>query len=173
VNRAPHIFRIHDPVAIHRQHGESDATLRQSPARIERGKVLDGRRNHMLGLAGCGRHSAENRVIVRLRASAGEHDIRSARAYERGHGRASLLHRSPRILAKRVDRAGIAVFLGKVRQHSRQNFRRNRSRRVMVEVNPLHIEQNIVRGWSGQGAGFSLRVLVRTRSHLFQPKPAG
>ncbi len=139
-NRSPDVFQIHEPVAVHRENREIDAALGQRPARIEYGDVLYGGRNHVPGFAGGRRHGAENRVVARLRASAGEHDVRGARAQQSRNRGTSLLHGFPRVLAECMDRAGIAVFLGEVRHHGRQNFRRQRSSRVVVEVNALHVK---------------------------------
>src|SRR5258708_40111106 len=138
-NRAADIFRIYETVAIDGQNGKFYSTLRQGPARVKHRNVLNRRRNHMLDFAGRRGHSAENRVVIRFRASTGKHDIRGACSHKSRHGRPTLLDCSARILAERVDRAGVAEFLSEVRQHGRQNFGRHWSRPVVVEVNPLHV----------------------------------
>ena len=99
-NRPPNILRIHKAVAIHRQNRQVDTALRQGPAGIEDSDVLNRGSNHVLGVAGSRCHSAENRVVVRLRAAAGKHDFRSARAQRGRHRRTRLLHRSARVLAE-------------------------------------------------------------------------
>ena len=77
----------------------------------------------VLGAARGRCHNAENGMIVRFRAAAGERDLRRARPQHGRHRNARLFDRAAGILPKRVDRARVAVFLAEIRQHGSQNFR--------------------------------------------------
>jgi hypothetical protein len=49
-----------------------------------------------------------------------------------------MLHGGPRLLALLVDGRRVPEFFQEIRLHSFQNFRKQRRRRIIVEINPVH-----------------------------------
>ena len=138
--RAANLFRINQPFAIHLQISDLGPLFLQRLAAIENRFVLDrcgdNVRSRTRSLKRL-RH-AENRVIVGLRAPAGKNDLRRACMNQRGHLFARGFHRRPRSLSRGVDRRGIAELPRKIRQHGLNDGRVNRSRGIVVQINPLH-----------------------------------
>ena len=77
--------------------------------------------------------------IVGLGAAAGKHDLRRTAPQQRRDRFARALDRRPRLLPMMMDGRRVAEMLAKVGPHGLENFRQNRSRRVIVEINPPHL----------------------------------
>ena len=102
--------------------------------------VLDGGRDDMRRSAigrrqpSCPGHATE-RQIVALGRPAGEDDLARLTAEHPRSLSSCPVDRRSRLRAKLLDARGIAIQLGKVRQHSLEHSRVNRRRSRMVEVN--------------------------------------
>ena len=77
---------------------------------------------------------SEERVVVALRAAAGEDDLLRLAAQEAGDLGARGLHVGGDGAAERVHAGGVAVALREEREHRLDDLRRAPGRRVVVEV---------------------------------------
>src|SRR5581483_4285611 len=144
-------FGIDEAIAIHRQVGDTDA----SPANVFFGATCRGGFNRLAGvedgfvfevggddvLGGTGSiaDDAEDGVIVRFGAAAGEDDFLGTRVEKSGDLFASGFHGGPGALADGVDRRGVAEFRRKIGQHRVEDLGIDGGGGVMVEVDAVHV----------------------------------
>ena len=103
-------------------------------AGIEDGVMFYGRGDDVVARP----RQAKYRKIVGLRTAAGKHEFGGAAAHQGGHGFASALNRSPRLLSMMVDGRRVAKVIAKVRPHGLQNLGEHRGRSVVIEIDPAH-----------------------------------
>src|SRR5262245_389932 len=77
-------------------------------------------------------------MIVRFGASAGEENFLGARADKRGDLFACGFDRSASLLAKRVNRGGVAEFAGEIGKHRVEHFGLDGSGGVVIEIDAVH-----------------------------------
>src|ERR1035437_3949790 len=98
--------------------------------------MLDTRRDDVIPRA----NQARNGEIVGLRTAAGENNLRSAAAEQRGHPLACVLYRCPGLLPVMVDGGGVSELIPEIGPHRLEHFGQDRGGGVIVEVNAMHTE---------------------------------
>src|ERR1700733_9398520 len=87
---------------------------------------------------------AQNGEVVGFGAATGEHDFGRLGADESGNGFAGMLDGVAGALAGGMNGAGVAVGIAEIRQHSVEDFGRDGSGRVVIEVD-AHVRRAISR----------------------------
>ena len=83
--------------------------------------------------------SAEQRQVIRFGPAADEHDFLRSTVNQRGRLAPGLLQLLLGHLAKMVDTGRVTIHFAQARHHGREHSRRDRRRRVVVEVITLHL----------------------------------
>ena len=140
-NRAAQVFKVYQAVLVNVQVSNVNTLPFESLAGVQDGFVFHERRNHvgprLWTVCGWG-SDAEDGVIVRFGASACEEDFLGACSYKRGNLFARRLDGSSSLLAKGVDRGGVAEFAGEVGKHRVEHFWLDRGGGVVIEVDAVH-----------------------------------
>ena len=136
--RPARVFRVHRSCAAHRQVGNRHALALERLAGIQHRVMLDLGSDDVLLPARVRGRDAEDPQVVGFRAATGEDNFSGPRADERCYGLSRFLHGRPRPLAEGMNRTGVAVFRGKIRQHGLQHLGSHRGGRIVVQVDGLH-----------------------------------
>ncbi len=137
-NGALHVLRINHPACAHAHIGHTDATFFKGLRRVENGVVFDARGDDVRGRrAGC-LDNPKDRSVIRFCAAAREDHLAGPGIEQLGNLLASLLYRVLGPLAVPMDGRGVAEVLEQVRLHRLKHFRRQRRRRVVVQIYPSH-----------------------------------
>ena len=137
-NRALHVIRIKDAARTGAHVGYADAKFFRGLRGVEDRVVLDRRGDDVPGRRAGRQDDAEDRSVIRLRASAGEDDFAGPCMDELRNLLASFLHRVPCLLAEPMDGGGVAEVRGQIGHHRLDHFRRDLCRCVIVQINPCH-----------------------------------
>src|SRR6185295_3964483 len=103
----------------------------QLRGRREYSRVLDGSRYYMSAYA-------EDCQIIGFRSAAGEDDFLRLHIQHPGYLLPCRIQVLPRDLSEMMNTGRVAVYLSHHRKHCFQHLRRDRSRRVVIEVESLH-----------------------------------
>ena len=132
--RPPHIIRIDQRPAVHRQVGHGATHLFQPLACVQHRMMLNRRGDEVIARL----HQAKQRQVVALGAAAGEDDLRRTAVQQLGNLLARVLHRRARLLSLLMNGRRVAELLEEVGTHGLKHFGKKRSGGVVVEVDPMH-----------------------------------
>ena len=144
--RAQRIFYrggVDDACPIYWEKCDVDSALGERLTWIQRGAVLDLRGDDVATHGGFAARDAENCEIVRLGAAAGESDFGGLRSDKRGDGNSCAFHGGASSLPEGMNRAGVAIFGGKIREHHGQDFGVHGRGGVVIEIDAMDVWQGV------------------------------
>ncbi len=128
------VARVDAPRPVHRDAGDPEALLLEDGARLEDGRVLDGRGDDVAPLRPEEARDAVEDGVVPLRPPAREDDLLGPRAEERGDLAPRGFDGGARLRAAGVAARGVPEVRREVREHRLGDFRVRGRRGVVVEV---------------------------------------
>ena len=140
--RAAHVVRVHQPLAVHRQVRHGVTGLLQRLAGPEDGVVLDLGRDHVA--AGPRARHALDGQVVGLGAARGEDDLLRRDPEEARDALARRVDPVARLPPEAVDARSVAEALREVGQHRRQDVGVDRRRGVVIEIDASHDVPHLV-----------------------------
>ena len=137
-DRPADVFRVHQPVLIHRQIGELHPALFQHLRGVEHRVMLDLRGDDVIALLLLRDGRSDERLIIGFRAGAGEDDLCRERAQQGGELLAGEVYAGAGLLPGKVQAGGVAPFLSIIRQHRLDHLRARGGCRGVVEIGHFH-----------------------------------
>ncbi len=117
----------------------SQKAIAQLSARAQHRRMLDGAGDDMLGRSRCRAHRAQHGQVIGFGAAAGENNLTRIGVDQRRHLAPRRLQPAFGRLPEMVDARRVTIHLIETRDQRLQNFRRDGSGGVVIEIRVLHL----------------------------------